>query len=186
MKENIIVLAFLSHTSHHLQPLDKNVFGPFSYAYDQVCSEFIAERQYHLINEVTWLRLFCQAWERGNYPENIKSGFRATGIWPHNPSAVPDSACLPFDMYDHPLIDQMEISETVDAIESAGLDTSLGLLAEAAESFAPLQSEKNVFVKVVTESYNQSALQSSDDSLVPVDDVDSILHVFLQPIFKTI
>lgn len=89
-------------------------------------------------------------------------------------------------MYDHPLIDQMEISETVDAIESAGLDTSLGLLAEAAESFAPLQSEKNVFVKVVTESYNQSALQSSDDSLVPVDDVDSILHVFLQPIFKTI
>lgn len=116
MKENIIVLAFLSHTSHHLQPLDKNVFGPFSYAYDQVCSEFIAERQYHLINEVTWPRLFCQGWERGNYPENIKSGFRATGIWPHNPSAVPDSACLPFDMYDHPLIDQMEICETVDAI----------------------------------------------------------------------
>ena len=86
-KENIIVLALPPHTSHHLQPLDKSVFGPFSKCYDRECTEFMAEHPDHLLNKATWPRIFNKALESGIKEENIKSGFKATGIWPLNPSA---------------------------------------------------------------------------------------------------
>lgn len=77
----------------------------------------MAEHPDHLINKVTW-----QTFLPGITPENVKISLRATGLWPRNPSAVPDSTYLQSEMYDHHLIEQIKISETGDAIES-GLDT---------------------------------------------------------------
>lgn len=96
---DILILALPPHTSHHLQPLDKSVVGPFSHCYDRACSDFLAAHPDHLINKVTWPRIFRQAWEQGVTSNNIKSGFRATGIWPIDPSAVPEWAYLPFRLF---------------------------------------------------------------------------------------
>ena len=40
-KENIHLLAFLPHTTHFLQPLDRSVFGPFNKAYNTVFRVFV-------------------------------------------------------------------------------------------------------------------------------------------------
>ncbi|XP_062607056.1 uncharacterized protein LOC134268829 [Saccostrea cucullata] len=78
ISENILIMALPPHTSHHLQPLDKAVFGPFSKAYGRACSEFMTNHPNHEINKSTWPRIFKSAWEASVTPDNIKSGFRAT------------------------------------------------------------------------------------------------------------
>jgi hypothetical protein len=95
VKENIIVVALPPHTSHHLQPLDKSVFGPFAKAYDRACTELLSENPHLLINKATWPRVFNAAWSKALTKENIVSGFRATGIWPPNPSVIPEAAYAP-------------------------------------------------------------------------------------------
>lgn len=100
VRENIIILAMPPHTSHHLQPLDKCVFGPFSHAYDKACTDLLSEHPDLLINKTTWPRVFNTAYTAAFTKENIVSGFRATGIWPPNPSAIPESAFAPSLLYD--------------------------------------------------------------------------------------
>ena len=39
-------------------------------------------------------KIFTEAWDKAATPANIK-GFRATGIYPFNPSIIPDEAFVP-------------------------------------------------------------------------------------------
>lgn len=184
-KENIIVMALPPHTSHHLQPLDKSVFGPFSKSYDRECTEFMAEHPDHLINKATWPRIFKKAWEAGITPQNIKSGFRATGIYPLNPSAVPDSAYLPSEPFNQPMpptasVDGLqssaEVSVEMDEIES--LDSSLNLLADAAAALSSDQQSSQITCIVdVHDELNASVNSQESDFNVPAADVESLLHV---------
>jgi hypothetical protein len=109
---NIMIIALPPHTSHHLQPLDKSVFGPFNKAYDRVCSEFMADHPDHQVNKATWPRLFKSAWSKSVTADNIKSGFCATGIWPMDANALPDCVYLPSEAFDIPLDAQVPTSPT--------------------------------------------------------------------------
>ncbi|XP_061195392.1 uncharacterized protein LOC133203632 [Saccostrea echinata] len=102
VRENIIILAMPPHTSHHLQPLDKCVFGPFSRAYDKACTNLLTQHPDLVINKTTWPRVFSTAWIAAFTKDNIVNGFKATGIWPPNPSAIPESAFAPSLAYDTP------------------------------------------------------------------------------------
>jgi hypothetical protein len=128
---NIMIMALHPHTSHHLQPLDKSVFGPFSKAYDRACSEFMADHPDHQVNKATLPRLFKSAWSKSMAADNIKSGFRATGIWPMDVSALPEYVYLPSEAFEVPLDAQIPTT-------SAPLDSSLSLLAETAVSLFAL------------------------------------------------
>ena len=44
--------------------------------------------------------VLCPAWNSAMVPKNIISGFRKTGIYPHNPEAIPESAMAPSQITD--------------------------------------------------------------------------------------
>lgn len=111
-EENIHILALPPHTTHFLQPLDRTVFGPFNKAYNRVCSEFLSENPSNLINKWTFPKMFSKAWEAAITKENIQSGFRACGIYPLNPHAIPTSAYLPSSAYET----SMPVAETPAAL----------------------------------------------------------------------
>ena len=93
--ENIEILCLPPHTTHFLQPLDRTVFGPMSSAYNRHCTEYMSENPTNVVCKKSWAKLFKKAWESSMTEANIKSGFRACGIYPYNPAAVPKAALKP-------------------------------------------------------------------------------------------
>ena len=49
--DQISVLAFPPHTTSHLSPLDRSVYGPMKKAFNRVCSTFMTESPNHTINK---------------------------------------------------------------------------------------------------------------------------------------
>ena len=52
-----------------------------------------------LIKPEFW-EVFCPAWNSTMVPKHIISGFRKTGIYPHNPEVIPESAMAPSQITD--------------------------------------------------------------------------------------
>lgn len=112
-EENIHILCLPPHTTQYLQPLDRTVFGPMKAKYNSVCSEFLSQSPMNIINKWTWPKMLKEAMQASVTPVNIIAGFRACGIVPWNPLAVPQSAfstSQPFDVEEsvdedrHPLL----------------------------------------------------------------------------------
>jgi hypothetical protein len=102
IQEQIEILCLPPHTTHLLQPLDRSVFGPFNAAYNAACSEFLSQSPYHIVNKFTFPGLFNKAWEAGVTEGNIKNGFKACGVVPFNPNALPSDAYDPSSATDTP------------------------------------------------------------------------------------
>ena len=97
IREDIAILSLPPHTTHYLRPLDRCVFSPFNKQYDRACSEFLQENILHKVDKWTFPTLFKRAWMAGLSTENIKSGFRACGMYPLNINAIPEEAFRPSD-----------------------------------------------------------------------------------------
>lgn len=111
--ENIFVLALPPHTSHWLQPLDKGVFGPLKKHFNVTCSEFMAESPSNVIVKATFAKVFTTAWQKAITPENIKQGFKVTGIFPFNPQAIPAIAYAPAAVYAGPSVSAADAAPSV-------------------------------------------------------------------------
>ncbi|XP_078334130.1 uncharacterized protein LOC144625794 [Crassostrea virginica] len=92
VENDVHILALPPHTTHFLQPLDKSINGPLKAAYKSVCSEFMNASPENTVNKKSWPGLFRQSCERALTPQNITSGFRATGIHPLDRTAIPSDA----------------------------------------------------------------------------------------------
>ena len=101
--DSIHILCLPPHTTHYLQPLDLTFFGPLTKAYNTVCTEYMAASRQNVVFKASWAGLFRQAWEQAVTPQNIKSGFRACGIMPFNPNAIPEKAFKPSTSWHVPL-----------------------------------------------------------------------------------
>ena len=99
IQNKIEIIELPAHTSHWLQPCDKSLFGPLKRYYNQVCSELMSNYPGVVVKRSNFCGLFKQAWVKAMTPSNIMSGFRACGIYPFNPEAVPRSAFLPSTLY---------------------------------------------------------------------------------------
>lgn len=53
-------------------------------------------------------KVFTPAWDRSMTPSNIKSGFKATGLYPYDPHAIPEDAFKPSTASYLPDLDQAE------------------------------------------------------------------------------
>ena len=62
--------------------------------YDRLCSEYMVQSPFHIINKQSSPKLFKQAYDQAVTQENITSGFRGSGIYPLNSSAIPAAAYL--------------------------------------------------------------------------------------------
>lgn len=82
-KQNgIVILTLPPHTSNKLQPLDVSVFGPFKKFYSAEVNNWMHCNPNTTINIYAIPKLAGKAWDRSATPENIKSGFRFTVIYP--------------------------------------------------------------------------------------------------------
>lgn len=95
MEESITLMVFPPHCTHFLQPLDRTVFGPLKSAYNDACSSYLTENPLNQVSKHTFSGLFTRAWDSAVTCSNIQAGFRACGIFPFNPRAVPMKACDP-------------------------------------------------------------------------------------------
>ncbi|XP_072392462.1 uncharacterized protein [Diabrotica undecimpunctata] len=76
----IVILTLPPHTSNKLQPLDRNVFGPFKTFFNQAADSWILSHPGQTLSIYDQPLMYFQSWDRVANPVNIKSGFRSTGI----------------------------------------------------------------------------------------------------------
>lgn len=91
-EENGLILFCLpSHSTQALQPLDRSFFKPFKTFYAAETQNWMLANKEKKISRSVAGRLIGNAWIRAATPSNAISGFKACGIWPYNPAAVPES-----------------------------------------------------------------------------------------------
>ncbi|APA05653.1 hypothetical protein sscle_01g004230 [Sclerotinia sclerotiorum 1980 UF-70] len=87
-KENdIICLRLPPHSSHLTQPLDVGCFSNLKRSYGGQIDGFIKAHINH-ISKIEFFIAFKAAYEESITSQNMKSGFRGTGLIPFNPEAV--------------------------------------------------------------------------------------------------
>ncbi|VDH90293.1 Hypothetical predicted protein [Mytilus galloprovincialis] len=180
IKEDVVVLSLPPHTTHYLQPLDRTVFGPFSKQYDRACSEFLQQNILHKVDKWTFPTLFHTAWNSALTNENIKSGFRACGIYPFNPLAIPECAYLPSEpsQYTEQSNSVMKSTEAeLPSTSASALGTSTEI--EAIETMVPSGDGP---VSNVNHSQILPLIADITDSLQQpeIDDPQHLLELILQ------
>ena len=102
-RENgVVMLSFPPHCTHHLQPLDKAVYGPLKRL---LASEMDQWHRHHPGKTVTIYdmpSLLNTILLEAASPRNILKGFSSTGIWPLNKDIFPADVFLPASVTDRP------------------------------------------------------------------------------------
>ncbi|XP_046739416.1 uncharacterized protein LOC124407375 [Diprion similis] len=91
-KNDIVLLSMPSHTSHYLQPLDRAVFKSLKTHFYEQCRLWLKQNTGRRITRLSFGTLLNKAWGKAASAENAITGFKATGVSPFNPSAIPDYA----------------------------------------------------------------------------------------------
>jgi hypothetical protein len=86
-ERKIITLCMPPHSSHILQPLDVSCFAPLKLSYGKQIETFVRNQLNH-ITKLEFLSAFKEAFKATFTEQNIKSGFRATGLVPYEPQSV--------------------------------------------------------------------------------------------------
>jgi hypothetical protein len=84
---NIITLCMPAHTSHLLQPLDVSCFSPLKRSYGKEVQELVRQGIHHIDKE-DFLAIYLKVQPLVFTEQNIKSGFKATGVIPYDPQRV--------------------------------------------------------------------------------------------------
>ena len=92
----IILVILPPHSTHRLQPLDKSLFAPLARYYINGLNSLLADSLDIIsISKRAFFKVFWPAWQQAFSVQNIKSGFRKTGIWPTNAALVIDEITIP-------------------------------------------------------------------------------------------
>ncbi|KAI8486556.1 hypothetical protein Bbelb_357910 [Branchiostoma belcheri] len=88
MEQNIIIYGLPPHTSHFTQPLDVTVFSSLKTKWATTLESLQAADTRFQVRKTTFPKIFASVQDLTFTPENIKSGFKKTGILPYNKSAI--------------------------------------------------------------------------------------------------
>ena len=83
------------HSSQWGCPLDKNPFSGFKHAVNEAMHKFNRTTGSKGITKQEFFSVFNVAWEKAMNPNNIKAGFKCTGIWQINRAANPQDVLEP-------------------------------------------------------------------------------------------
>ncbi|XP_078317864.1 uncharacterized protein LOC144620577 [Crassostrea virginica] len=92
---DVEIFCLPPHTTHWTQTLDRGVFGPLKKAYYKHCESFLKQNPSRQISRYDFCGIFSNAYNEKMNMVNIFGGFRATGIFPFNPLAIPPEAFGP-------------------------------------------------------------------------------------------
>ena len=98
---NIDVLAIPSHTSHILQPLDSVPFANLKTAWNEQLIDHLFRSVGLGFSKMEFFEVFIPAWKKSMTPQNIRAGFRETGICPFNPLMIQPSSLGPSEPTDN-------------------------------------------------------------------------------------
>ena len=87
IKNDIDLMILPAHTSHKTQPLDKGVFGPLKRAMGRE-TDRVATYHKGAISKAIYTSLLVAARSQAMTADNIKAGWRGTGLWPLRPSVL--------------------------------------------------------------------------------------------------
>lgn len=97
-RENIKIIELPSHTSHWTQPLDRSFFKSLKNTWNSEVSNFTQVTGVP-VGHGQFFRMFHKAWVSATEPSVVKNGFKATGIFPFDPEAIPNDAYKPATLY---------------------------------------------------------------------------------------
>lgn len=89
---SIILMCLPSHTTHYLQPLDRSVFKSLKHHFYSAVEKWQRNHPDRKLGRLQFGELLQDCWGKAATPGNAVSGFKATGIYPFNPDAIPDYA----------------------------------------------------------------------------------------------
>ena len=87
--KNISILKLPAHTTDVIQPLDKCCFRPLKAQWDKRLVEIQRMTGATRISKASFTQLVDELWQTSLSPENIKSGFKSTGIYPLDRTKYP-------------------------------------------------------------------------------------------------
>ncbi|CAH1364933.1 unnamed protein product [Tenebrio molitor] len=105
---DVVLYCLPSNTTHELQPLDKAVFRSFEHHWDQQVMLYWHNNGERTLTKQRFAKIFTPVWDLCMTPSNIKSGFRATGLYPYDPNAIPEEAFKPSIASELPVPEQAE------------------------------------------------------------------------------
>ncbi|XP_046978393.1 uncharacterized protein LOC124544043 [Vanessa cardui] len=94
-KHEIVLYCLPSNTTHELQPLDKACYKPFESYWDQEVLQHMYQTRAKNVTKTQFNLILSKVWSKSMTYENITNGFKATGLYPLNAQAIPDSAFAP-------------------------------------------------------------------------------------------
>lgn len=92
---DISLYCLPSNTTHELQPLDKAVYRSFEHHWDAEVLSFMEQNPGKKLTKARFNIILSNVWSKSMTHNNIISGFRATGLFPLNPQAIPETAFAP-------------------------------------------------------------------------------------------
>ena len=99
---SVIMISLPPHSTHHMQPLDKTIFGPLKTAYNAACDKWMVSHPGRRISTYDQAELFCEAYLKAASMRNAISGFASCGLWPLNPDIFQDMHFAPSMITDEP------------------------------------------------------------------------------------
>ncbi|XP_053604140.1 uncharacterized protein LOC128671564 [Plodia interpunctella] len=102
-KCGITLYCLPSNTTHELQPMDKSVYRSFEHHWDQELIKYVSQHPERTVNKTSFNVILSQVWPKCMTITNISNGFRATGLYPYNPDAVPEEAFAPSALSELPI-----------------------------------------------------------------------------------
>jgi hypothetical protein len=94
------LLTLPSYTFHAMQPLDVSIFKPFKTFFREYRDFWTSRNLNQVVTKQTLEHWVSLGLKRALTPQNIKNGFRSTGIFPLNENAV-DSHFGPNGTFEH-------------------------------------------------------------------------------------
>lgn len=153
-KENIVLYCLPSNTTHELQPLDKSVNKSFEHHWDQETLLFLYQNPDKKLTKARFNTIFSRVWSKCMTHDNIVNGFRATGLYPYNPDAIPEEAYAPSVL--------TEISEISYRAQSCTLDNNL------AQETSPIPGPSGMNSRLPLRNFSDN---SSDSDRTNVEDL---------------
>lgn len=90
-RENCVTIVSLPpHCTHRLQPLDVSFMGPLKSYYSKAIEKFHRDTKGQPVKQTNISALFADAYGKAAQIATAENGFRATGLWPLNPSVFSD------------------------------------------------------------------------------------------------
>jgi hypothetical protein len=100
---NVHIFCFPAHCSHWLQPADKSLFKSVKHFWNEEGWKRTKQSGGARLQRDEFFGLFSTVWSKSATIEIAQNGFRATGLFPVNAKAIPETAFEPSRTSDRPL-----------------------------------------------------------------------------------